>query len=227
MLTPADHDRIHTAIAEAEARTSGEIFCVIARESGAYREVQLAAAAGVALLLPPLALLLGLRPGLVFGWLQGGWTVAHASAVSGATLYAVIGYAGLQAALFIAVLALTWIAPLRRLITPAYLKRSHVHARAMEQFAHRLHGARADAYVLIYVSAAERRVEIVADDEIHAKVGQAPWDRAVQAALGPIRAGDPAAGLIAAIHICGDALAEHFPAGGTTGAPENEDVAQV
>jgi putative membrane protein len=227
MLTPADHDRIHAAIAEAEARTSGEIFCVIARESASYREVQLAAAAGVALLLPPLALLLGLRPGLVFGWLQGGWTVAHAGAVGESALYAVIGYAGLQAALFVAVLALTWIEPVRRLIAPGYLKRSHVHARAMEQFAHRLHGARADAYVLIYVSAAERRMEIVADDEIHAKVGAAPWDKAVQAALGPIKAGDPASGLIAAIQICADALAEHFPAAGAAGAPEGDDLAEV
>ena len=39
MYSKADHDRIHDAIADAETRTSGEIFCVVAKESGSYREV--------------------------------------------------------------------------------------------------------------------------------------------------------------------------------------------
>ena len=34
MYSKADHDRIHDAIVAAEQRTSGEIFCVVAEESG-------------------------------------------------------------------------------------------------------------------------------------------------------------------------------------------------
>jgi len=35
MYSKADHDRIHDAIAEAETRTSGEIFWVVAKASSA------------------------------------------------------------------------------------------------------------------------------------------------------------------------------------------------
>jgi len=42
MYGKADHDRVHDAIDAAEKRTSGEIFCVVARESGNYREIPLA-----------------------------------------------------------------------------------------------------------------------------------------------------------------------------------------
>ena len=139
---------------------------------------------------------------------------------------ALVGYAAVQAVLFVAVLAIASLAPVRRLLTPGRLKHAQVHARAMEQFAHRLHATRAATGVLIFASLAERRVEIVADEAIHAKVTPQTWDRAVQAALGPIRAGDAAAGLIAAIEICGTVLAEHCPSDGERGAA-GDDVAEI
>ena len=45
MLTQSDHERIAAAITEAESKTSGEIFCVLAHEVSRYREVPLAWAA--------------------------------------------------------------------------------------------------------------------------------------------------------------------------------------
>ena len=47
-LAPDTYQRIAMAIAEAETRTSGEIFCVMAREVSSYPDVSLgwAAAAG-------------------------------------------------------------------------------------------------------------------------------------------------------------------------------------
>lgn len=215
MLSGADVERIHAAIAEAEAATSGEIFCVVAKESSKYREVGLAWAAGVALLAPPLALLLGLRPAAFIQAMllvvQAGWSVGQAGAVNSMVTSALVGYAALQAVLFGAVLGLTSLPAARPLLTPAGLKRQHVHARAMEQFTHRLHATRASTGILIYVSLAERQVEIIADEDIHEKVEAGEWDRAVKAAVGPIGAGDVAGGLIAAIEICGRALAAHFP----------------
>lgn len=227
MLSNADRTRINAAVAAAEARTSGEIFCVVARQSSAYHEVPMAAAAMVALLLPPAALLLGLRPGLLLGWLDSGWNVAQTAAVDATMLKAVIAYAGVQAALFAAALAITWIPAVRGLLTPGAVKAGRVHARAMEQFAHRLHAARAVTGIVIYASLAERRVEIVADEDIHAKVGEALWDRAVQAALGPIRKGEVATGLIAAVEICGAALAEHFPDEGAGHVPSGDELTEV
>lgn len=52
MITDADKSRVTVAIREAERRTAGEIFCVIARHSGDYRLVPVAWAAAVALFAP-------------------------------------------------------------------------------------------------------------------------------------------------------------------------------
>jgi putative membrane protein len=227
MLNPADHDRLHAAIAQAETATTGEIFCIVARESAAYREVPIAWAAIVALLGPLLALTLGVRPARLLAPLQGGWTAAHAGALEAASMAAVVGYAGLQVILFTVTLALVSIPPIRGLLTPGFVKRAHVHSRAFEQFVHRRHLGRASTGVLIYASSAERCIEIVADEDIHEKVGEAYWDAAIKAATAKIRAGDPAGGLIAAVELCGKALAEHFPSDGAARAAETDDVSEV
>jgi len=229
MYTKAEHDRIHDAIAAAELRTSGEIFCVVATESGAYREVPMAWAAIVALLVPPLALIAGFKPGeivrAVSGLTEGGWVAAHAGALNSAVLTALIGYALVQLVLFVATLAIVSIPGIRRFLTPGSVKHAHVHGRAMEQFAHRLHQTDGRTGVLIFASLAERRVEVIGDEDIHAKVGDAAWNGVVAAALAKIRTGDVAGGLIEAVRLCGDALAAHFPPDGTGPAPG--DVAEV
>jgi putative membrane protein len=227
MLSQTDIQRVQAAIAEAEAATSGEIFCVVARESSKYREAQLAWAGGVALLAPPLALLFGVRPAAfvqaMLLLVQSGWSVNQAGAANSMITSALVGYAALQVVLFGAVLGLASLPGARAALTPAGLKRQHVHARAMEQFAHRLHATKASAGVLIYASLAERQVEIIADEDIHRKVEPGEWDRAVEAAVGPIGTGDVAGGLVAAIGLCGRALAAHFPHHGAAGRRSDGD----
>jgi len=223
MLSGADHDRLHQAIAEAERHTDGEVFCVLTHESGAYRETPLAWAAMVALLAPPLALAVGLRPYAIVALFQNGWTVAQETAMRGAEMTILIGYGVVQALLFVAVMALVSWAPVRRALTPAFIKRRQVHARAMEQFVQRMHASKATTGILIYASLAERRVEVVADEDIHAKVPPGEWDRAIKAAVGPIGKGDVAGGLIAAITLCGQALAKHFPRHAGVEHPDDND----
>ena len=229
MYSKADHDRVHDAIAAAEARTSGEIFCVVATESGAYREVAFAWAAIVALLAPPLALIVGFRPGAVVqainGVAEGGWTAAYFGGLNVAVMAALIGYGLVQLALFVLTLGLVSIPAVRRALTPGSVKHAHVHAKAVEQFAHRLHQTTGETGVLIFASLAEKRVEVIGDEDIHAKVGDAVWDGAVAAALAKIRTGDVAGGLIEAVRICGDALAAHFPPNGS-GRPSG-DIADI
>jgi putative membrane protein len=231
MLSKADHQRVHAAIAEAEQATSGEIFCVVARESSKYREAPLAWAAAVSLVGPPLALLLGVRPAAFVEAMllvvQSGWAVGQAGAVDAMVTSALVGYAALQAVLFAVVGALASIPAVRRALTPAQLKRDHVHARAMEQFTHRLHATSASTGVLIYASVAERQVEIIADADIDARVAPGEWDRAIKAAVGPIGAGDVAGGMVAAIGVCGRALAEHFPSGGATRPLDGDHLAEI
>ena len=67
--------------------------------------------------------------------------------------------------------------------------------------------------VLIFASAAERYVEVVADAGINDKVSSDVWDGAVQALVSAVKDGQPAAGFVAAIERCGAVLAEHFPPG--------------
>jgi putative membrane protein len=224
MLSAEDHRRIEAAIAEAGQATTGEIYCVVAGESAKYREVPVAWAGGIALLGPPLALLLGVRPAAAVATLllvtQSGWAVGQTGAANAMVTSALVGYAALQALVFALVMALVSIPKVRRLLTPRGLKRDHVHTRAMEQFAHRLHTTSAATGILIYASLAERMVEIIADEAIHSRVAAGEWDRAVKAAVGPIGAGDVAGGLVAAIGVCGRALAEHFP---REGAPQTAE----
>jgi putative membrane protein len=140
---------------------------------------------------------------------------------------ALVGYAALQAILFAVVGGLASIPAVRRILTPAQLKRDHVHARAMEQFNHRLHATKASTGVLIYASLAERMVEIVADEDIHERVEIGQWDRAVKAATAAIGSGDVAGGLVAAIGVCGLALAEHFPRGDAAASDDGDHLAEI
>jgi len=85
--------------------------------------------------------------------------------------------------------------------------------RAIDAFAQlRVWDTEHNSGVLIYVQLADRRVEIVADRGINAKVGDEPW-RAIcatmQQAFGARRFEDGAVAGIAAIS---DLLATHFPA---------------
>ena len=57
MLTKSDQERIASAIAEAESKTSGEIFCVLTREVSRYREVPLLWGAFAGFVVPPLLVL--------------------------------------------------------------------------------------------------------------------------------------------------------------------------
>ena len=214
-LTPADHERVNAAIAKAEAATSGEIFCILARESSDYRETPVAWAAAAALLAPLLLIPLGFGPAW-FGWLPffGGWTAGHAASVDETALTTLIAYAATQAVIFLAALLLVSLGPARRLLTPRTIKRERTHKAALEQFlAKGLHVTTGRTGVLIYASVAEHCCEVIADEGIYAKVKPEVWAEAIERLTGGIKAGRPADGFVAAIELCGAVLAEHFPPG--------------
>jgi putative membrane protein len=214
LLSPSDLAAIEAAVREAEARTTGEIYCVVAAESSDYMATPLAWAAGAALLAPALLLLAGIQvtaPDLSF---IGGWTAAQLEDVSeAAARAALIGTLLLQGLLFVATAILVSIPPVRRALTPRRFKRERVRQRAEEQFlAKNLQATRERTGVLIYVSAAERMAELIADETIHAQVEAGTWDRAMAALTEGLRRGEPAAGFASAIGLCADVLAERFPA---------------
>jgi len=219
MLNDADRQRIAETVAKAEAATTGEIVCVLAREVSNYREVPLGWAAAAALIIPPAAVWLGFSPWLLLPE-GGGWSVGHVSAQTWVIPSVVTAYSLLQAAIFVLVAFLVWIPQVRRLLTPGTLKRHRVHKAALEQFlATGLHTTGGRTGVVIFASEHDRKVEILADDLIHEKVGKDVWDAATQAVVESVRRGRAADGFVRAVEICGEALARHFPA---TGGRKNE-----
>ncbi len=210
-LTPEAHDRIAAAIAAAEARTSGEIFCVLSRQVSSYRNVSLAWAAAAALLLPLALIPLGFEPAWVPGF-SDGWEAAHLAARELSIGHAVTAYALIQAAVFVTVLLITSLPGVRLRVTPRSVRRARVRRAAIEQFlAHGLHVTEARTGVLIFAALEDHQVEVIADEGIHAKVDQAVWGDAVEALSLGLKRDDPAAGFEAAVGLCGAVLAEHFP----------------
>jgi len=210
-LTPQVQSRIGDAIAAAEARTSGEIFCVLARRVSSYRDISLGWAAAAALLLP-----LGLIPfGFDPAWIPGladGWQAAHLSSTDVVVGQSLAAYALIQSAVFVAAFLVTSIPVVRRLVTPRSIRRARVRRAAVEQFlAHGMHITRERTGVLIFAALSDHQVEVVADEGIHSKVDQTVWAEAVEVLARGMKNGDPAAGFEAAIELCGGVLAEHFP----------------
>jgi putative membrane protein len=102
--------------------------------------------------------------------------------------------------------------PLRMALTPGATKTRRVRRRALELFraaAERRTTGRTG--VLLYLSLLERRVEIVADEAIHAKVAPETWGDAMAALLEEVKAGRPADGMVRAVEMIGAVLAEHVP----------------
>ncbi len=205
-LGEADRERVNAAVTAAESASAGEIVTILADRSDDYDDVALAWSAAVGLL-ALLALTiapdfyLGLYERLAGGWLHE-WTPRAVFGV--ALLVTALKFGGTW-------LILLW-RPLRLLITPAPIRNARVRARAITCFKvgaeRRTHGRTG---ILVYLSRAEHRAEIVADEAITAKVAPEVWGDAMAAMLAELKQGRLADGLIAAVTRVGAVLAEHFP----------------
>jgi putative membrane protein len=188
MISDVDNRRIAEAIRAAEKKTSGEIFCVIAGACGDYQLVPIAWAAMIALAVPLPGIYLTTWPAGVIYLIQ-----LIAFIVSGL------------------VLSLPMI---RFRIVPKRRMWGRAHAEAMRQFwAQGIHLTERRTGVLIFASVAERYAEIVADSGINAKVTPDVWASAIAAMISAIKAERPGDGFVAAVTLCGEQLARHFPPG--------------
>jgi putative membrane protein len=208
LFSQDEHARIAAAITQAETRTSGEIFAIVTDKRPRYGKVALAAAALCAFALPLIAVLLGFDPQTLIPY-DGGWR----SGVEQVDLLRTIeAYAALQAAIFLAVLALMRWTPLGLVLAPRGVKRDRVHREALRQFlAKGLHVTAERTGVLLYVSLAEHQAEVIADEGIYAKVAPDIWGEAVAALVDGIKSGRRADGFVRAIELAGEVLAQHFP----------------
>jgi putative membrane protein len=214
MISNADHERIAAAVSAAEARTSGEILCVLSHKVSDYREIPLAWGAAAAMIIPALAAAFGLHPWLV-SQTGGDWVATNAVYLDVSVRDALMGYAVLQLAVFALVaVPIAAISKLKLFLTPGPLKQRRVRRAALHHLAAtKLLGV--GGAVVIFASEAEHMVAVVADEALHLKAGDAAWEAAVAAVLAGIRSGDPTSGFVAAIEVCGGFLADHFPPNGS------------
>lgn len=187
-FSAADKTRITAAIHAAEKSTSGEFVAVVAHASDHYVFLPLVWSAILALLFPGVCLLAGLP----VRWIH---------------LYQ------LQLLIFIVLTVLLLSIPgLHLKLIPRRVKHARASRLAQAQFYRQ--GVQLTPHhsgVLLFVSLAERYVEIVADRGIHEKLGEAHWQRIIATFVAQVRRGDVVDGFVNAIGACGAAMAEHYP----------------
>ncbi len=185
-ISKEDRERIANGIRSAEAKTSGEIVCVLARTSTHATALPVILSAAIALATP---------------WLLMAFTAMTVQRIL-----------SVQVVVFLVLLVFLSLPSLRVALMPRKMRRAIAYQMAMEQFISRgIAGNKDRAGILIFVSLAERYARIIADDEIAARVPQSAWQGAVDALIAHMRDGRIADGFIAAIDSCGEELARHFP----------------
>lgn len=205
-LSEADHDKVSAAIAAAESNSNGEIVAVATPISDSYHDVALHWA-----LVPLFAVLAwaAWRPTALTWWydlLFGGW---HPDPTLSELLTLLMVFAALK--FTVALLILKWM-PLRLALTPGATKHRRVRRRAVTVFRAAAERRTAERTgILIYLSMAERRAEIVADEAILKVTDGHTWGEAMTALIAEVKAGRPGDGICAAIERVGVVLSEHFP----------------
>lgn len=204
-LNAEEHGRVTAAVGEAERDTDGEIVTVIAERSDGYRDVPLQFAVLAMLIVLGLS---AIWPALIeakIAWFTGGWgepglrDVIVFLLLSQAVVFLVVRY------------AVGW-TPLKIALTPRSTRSRRVRRRAVALF--RVAAEKRTATrvgILLYLSLEEHMAEIVADEAIHQRVANERWGDAMSALVEHVRAGDTAAGMIAAVEEMATILKAEFP----------------
>ena len=184
-------ERIESAIADAESRTSGEIVPLLVRRSSTVGHVAL-----VSFTLLLLCVFLSDLPahltelgGPYLAWLGACWLLAGGLALGVSRLDAV-----------------------QRLLTPRSDQMRQVDLRAQIEFYELEMSQTQDRTgILLLVSLMEHRAVVLADHSIAEKLDAKVWQELVDLMIQGVKRGDLAAGMTQAIQRCGELLSPHFP----------------
>lgn len=187
LLNAEQQQKVAAAIAEVEQQTDAELVAVLARQSDGYNYIPLLWAALLALVTPALLLLSPF-------WLDAK-TIAF-----------------IQLVVFMLVALLLRIPTLAVRLIPRPVRYWRASNMARRQFLdNNLHHTRGETGVLIFVSEAERYVEIIADRGINGKVNQEQWDGIIANFVADVRRGETLQGFLSCIEACGALLRQHVP----------------
>lgn len=191
-LTTHELEAIRQAVKAAEGHTSGEIVPFVSVRSGRYT-LAMWRSAGVMSLLG-LAAFLGagqLSSSWSAAWLQAPWALALVVLLAGG-----VGW-----------LAAYSIPAVKRLIIGQEAMAEAVHARAIKAFVQEeVFDTKDRTGILLFVSLFERRIEVMGDAGINARVASDDWVDVVQDVKKGITDGKLADALVAGIGRCGDLL---------------------
>jgi len=192
LFTQQDLSQISTAIKDAESHTAGEVVPYVVEQSDDYDEADLRAALIGGIL--PLAGLLVVRK------LTDVWIPLDALEV---TMFVLLGMAvGWALAAFLP--------PVKRLFAGHRLMDRRVAQRAAETFvAEEIFATRDRTGILLFISVLERRVLVVGDSGINARVQKGEWEEIVGRVTLGIRTRRAADGLVEGLKMCGDLLQKH------------------
>lgn len=188
IFTPDREKRVEEAIRRAESKTSGEIVPMVVDQSDLYLHVDFLG-----------ALIVQFVCFLAAVWLLPPCDYLLLLAVQVAGL--VVGF-----------LTFRHVAPLKRICLSPKVAEEEVFERALRAFQELdLSRTAGRTGILILVSLLERRVQVLADSGINARVKPGTWNAVVDMVLAGIRRGDLCQGLCEAIDQCGEILAGEFP----------------
>lgn len=188
LLSEAELQRVADAITEVERHTDAELVTVLATRADDYAYIPLLWASLVALMLPGAANFFG-------GWL------------SAAQLLLV------QWLTFALLALLGRIPSLTSRLIPRAVRHWRAANLARRQFLeHNLHHTEAGTGMLIFVSEAERYVEIIVDRGISSRIDDGAWQALVDVFTAEVRGGRTLEGFLGCIRGCGELLQQHVPA---------------
>jgi putative membrane protein len=201
-LSTEDQNRITKAIGQAESKTSGEIATAFISESYDYAIYELLFSVVVGFIYFAIMLLFSTQ---IETWLAAKFWNYNVSYL--------LGFYGFSTFLVITIVYLLANLPsLDRLIVSKKTMQRKVHERALRHFVES--GAYNTVHrtgILIFISALEHRVELLADSGINELIPAEKWDKLVQHIVQGIKENKPADYLIEAIEDCGKILSENFP----------------
>lgn len=179
-LSKSDHESLRRAIGQAENRANTHIALVVVPVSDRYHMYPLAYGALLAL---------ALGGAVALFWPQLPLRAAFVA----------------EAAVFVVLSAVFDWMPLRLRLVPSSIRRARARNFAHREFAARIATTHRGG-LLLFVSLGERYVELLADRDLHARVGQQAWDTIVGELTLRVRRGQLVEALHGAINACVDAI---------------------